>query len=131
MHTELMFVGRVFYALALIGFAVYHFMYGSLLSALVPSYLPLKEGLVYFVGAIFLWSAVTLLVNRGVRHALSVLSGVLLIFILTIHLPNVLNGNGAMPFLLKDLALLGATVFMVGASFPHPKTYTEPNGEIH
>lgn len=131
MHKKLELAGRVLYALAFIGFAVYHFMYAGVMAALVPSYFPAAVFLVYLVGAVFLWAAVTLLINRGVHYSLPALSALLLLFILTIHLPNVLNGNGAEPFLLKDMALLGATLFMFGASFPQPKKKAHSDeGEI-
>ncbi len=126
MHRTLTLIGRVLYALAFIGFGVYHFMYGAALATLVPSYFQSTAlYMVWLVGIVFIWAAVTLLLNHGMRYSLTALSALLAVFILTIHLPNVINGNGALPFVLKDSALLGATLFMIGATFPkeHPRKH--------
>jgi putative oxidoreductase len=93
-------------------FGVYHFIYPQNLVSYVPAFLPAAGNLwVYIPGAAFILAAIAFITNRKVKIAAYMLAILLFIFVLTIHLPNYLNGssdeNRQMSFinLLKDTAI--------------------------
>jgi uncharacterized membrane protein len=99
-------------ALVMAVFGVYHFIYPQNLVSYVPAFLPAAGNLwVYIPGAAFILAAIAFITNRKVKIAAYMLAILLFIFVLTIHLPNYLNGssdeNRQMSFinLLKDTAI--------------------------
>ncbi len=103
-------------AIVMIVFGVYHFKEPQSLLEWVPGYLPGGIYWVYFVGAAFIVAGVSFIINWKVRYAGYLLACLLLIFILTIHLPNYLNGGSlevqheAFVNLLKDTAIAGFAI---------------------
>src|SRR5436190_3944013 len=105
-------VAIVILALVLAAFGVYHFIYPQNLLAYVPSFLPNAGNLwVYIPGAAFILAAIAFITNKKVKLAAYLLAVLLFIFILTIHLPNFLNGSSdeyrqiSLINLLKDTAI--------------------------
>lgn len=94
-------------------FGIYHFLYPKNLINYLPSFLPPGNIWIYIVGTAFILAAVAFLTNRQVRLAGYMLAILLIIFVLTIHLPNALNSSDieyrqmALINLLKDTALAG------------------------
>ena len=98
-------------ALVMAVFGVYHFLYPQNLLAYVPSFLPDAGNLwVYLPGAAFILTAVAFITNKMVKTAAYLLAIMLFIFVLTIHLPNFINGSSdeyrqlSLINLLKDTA---------------------------
>ena len=105
-------IAIIILALVMAVFGVYHFIYPQNLLAYVPSFLPDAGNLwVYIPGAAFILAAVAFLTNRLVKLAGYLLAILLFIFVLTIHLPNFLQGSSdeyrqlALINLLKDTAI--------------------------
>ena len=81
-------------ALVMAVFGVYHFIYPQNLVNYVPSFLPDFGNLwVYIPGAAFILAAAAFITNKMVKLAGYLLAILLFIFVLTIHLPNYLNGS--------------------------------------
>jgi uncharacterized membrane protein len=105
-------VARVLFALPFGIFGIFHFIFGSQMVGIVPAWIP-GGGLfwVYIIGVALIIASVFIIGNLKYAHIIAFLLGVLLIiFILTIHIPglfNVLSFHTSMTNLLKDLALLG------------------------
>ena len=105
-------ISIVLLALVMAVFGVYHFMYPQNLVGYVPSFLPPAGNLwVYIPGAAFILAAIAFITNKMVRIAGYLLAILLFIFVLTIHVPNILNaGDPALRQsefvnLLKDTAI--------------------------
>jgi uncharacterized membrane protein len=105
-------IAIILLALVMAVFGVYHFIYPQNLLAYVPSFLPNAGNLwVYIPGAAFILAAVAFITNRLVKLAGYLLAILLFIFVLTIHLPNFLNGSSdeyrqlALVNMLKDTAI--------------------------
>lgn len=117
-------------AIVMIVFGIYHFRQPQNLVVYVPSYIPGGIIWVYMVGAAFIVVALALLSNRMVKLAGYLLAAILIIFILTIHLPNYLNAGDkemqqiAFINLLKDAAMAGFALH-VAASAYHQKLHLE------
>lgn len=112
-------VSQIVFALLMAFFGVAHFMNGANMAGYVPSYMPGGGALwVYLTGAALVLAGLALIINKQARLASYLLGAMLLIFVLTIHLPGFMNAadeaakNAAMPGLLKDLALAAAAFFI-------------------
>ncbi|HEY2727065.1 MAG TPA: hypothetical protein VGI61_07835 [Parafilimonas sp.] len=87
-------ISIVLLALVMAVFGVYHFMYPQNLVGYVPSFLPPAGNLwVYIPGAAFILAAIAFITNKMVRVAGYLLAILLFIFVLTIHVPNIMNAG--------------------------------------
>lgn len=98
-------------ALILILFGIHHFMHPENMLVYVPPYLPGGITWVYIVGVAFILAGIAFIANRFVALAGYLLALLLLIFVVTIHLPNYRNAGDidmrqqAFVNMLKDLAI--------------------------
>ena len=108
---------RVIFAIPFAVFGIMHLMKADQMQGMVPSYVPGGVIWVYVIGILLIVGAAGLILNKSAQYAGYLLGGLLLIFILTIHLPSVLGGNqNSMGSLLKDIALMGAALFIGNSS---------------
>ena len=102
----------------MIVFGIFHFMKPDNLIVYVPDFLPGKKLLVYLVGVAFILAGVAFIAHKQVRLAGYLLAALLVIFVLTIHLPNYLNAASddykSMAFvsMLKDTALAAFAMYI-------------------
>jgi len=105
-------------AIVMIVFGISHFRNPDALVVNVPMYIPGGIIWVYVVGVAFLLVAIAFILNRWVAVAGYLLAALLLIFVLTVHLPNSLDsGDPAMRqmafiSILKDTAIAGFALFI-------------------
>lgn len=113
-------------SLVLILFGIFHFMYPRDLMVYVP--LSLVGGIkwAYVVGGAFILVGLSFLTNQYVKFTSYLLVVMLLIFILTIHLPNYLDAGDkemrqmALINILKDTAIMGFALHIAaGAHHQH------------
>jgi len=113
-------------SVVLIIFGIFHFLYPHDLMAYVPS--ELLGGIVwaYFVGTAFILTGISFMTNQYVKFTGYILAALLVIFILTIHLPNFLNAGAmetrqlALISILKDLAIASFSLHIAaGAHHQH------------
>ncbi len=84
----------------------------------VPAWLPGGISWVYLVGAGFILSSIAFVVHKMVKVTGYLLALMLLIFVLTIHLPNYLHSTdgemsqNAMTNILKDLAMAAFALYI-------------------
>ncbi len=108
-------LGRFIYAVPLIIFGVFHFLYASQMTEILPSFWPVPEGLVYISGLALILAGVSIILNIKARLAALLLALFLLIIIVGVHVPVLISGNKeVMSSLLKDIALLGAALTYSG-----------------
>ena len=117
-------------SVVLFAFGVFHFLHPHDLLIFVPSFIPGGIIWVYFVGAAFILVAISFLTNKLVKLSGYVLAVLLIIFILSIHIPNYLNAGDkemkqlALINLLKDTAIVGFALH-VAAGAHHQKLHLE------
>lgn len=105
--------GKYIFAIPLVMFGLSHFGKADMMASMVP--VPGGVFWVYFTGVAMIAAAVAIVTNvKGLGSLAAFLTGVLIIvYILTIHLPGVINAKDEMsrmmPMLsmLKDLGLVG------------------------
>jgi uncharacterized membrane protein YphA (DoxX/SURF4 family) len=86
---KLVAVGRVLFAAPLAAFGVEHLVLGSVIIGAVPAWMPLRLFWVYFVGIALIAAAFSLALGIRVRLTATLLAIMFFLFVLMIHLPNV------------------------------------------
>lgn len=109
-------IGKIVFSLVLLIFGLFHFMNASGMSGMVPEWVPGGVFWVYATGVFLIAGAVAIIINRMASLAALLLAVLLLIFVLTIHLPSVMAGGDgaqmAMTMLLKDLSMAAAALYI-------------------
>lgn len=119
-------------SVVLIVFGIFHFKYPYDLLVYVPEFLLGGIRWAYVVGGAFILVGVSFMTNRYVKFTSYLLAALLIIFILTIHLPNALNAGApemrqwAWINLLKDTAIVGFALH-IAAGAHHQHLHFEEN----
>ena len=117
-------------AVVLIIFGIYHFLNARNLVVFVPDFIPGGIIWAYFTGAAFILVGIAFITNKMVKLAGYVLAVLLIIFIVTIHIPNYLYAGSkemqtmALINLLKDTAIAGFALH-IAAGAHHQKLHLE------
>jgi uncharacterized membrane protein len=113
-------------SVVLIIFGIFHLMYPKDLMVYVPTSLVGGIAWAYVVGGAFILVGLSFLTNQYVKVTSYLLAALLIIFILTIHLPNYLNAalpemrQQALINILKDTAITGFALHIAaGAHHQH------------
>lgn len=108
---------RVLFALPFAVFGFLHFMNAENMKGMVPKYIPGGIIWIYATGAFFILAALALIINKFAKAAGYLLGFMLLVFIVTIHIPGVMQGNQmSMMGLLKDFSLMAGAMFIANFS---------------
>ena len=110
-------------AIVMIIFGIFHFINPRDLLVYVPTSLPGGILWAYFVGAAFILVGLAFITNNFVKLAGYLLAGLLLFFVLAIHLPNYLNAGDkemktiALINLLKDTAIAAFALHIAAGAY--------------
>lgn len=108
-------VARILYAVPFAVFGLMHFMNLEDMTGMIPGWMPFPAFWVIITGIALILAAVSILIEKKTKLACLLLGIMLLIFVLTLHLPMVVGGEmDAMQSLLKDLSLAGAAWYIAG-----------------
>ena len=111
-------IAVIILGLVLISFGLYHFTSPASLVNFVPEFLPGGNIWIYITGTAFILAGIAFILHKQVRLAGYLLALLLIIFVLTIHLPNYLNSGGAemrqaaFVNLLKDTAIAAFALYL-------------------
>ncbi len=117
-HSFVSRIAVIILAVVMIVFGLYHFMQPQSLLVYVPEFIPGGIIWVYFVGAAFILAAIAFITHKQAKIAGYLLALLLIIFVLTVHLPNYLHAGDAdmkqMAFvsILKDTALAAFATYI-------------------
>lgn len=113
-------------SVVLIAFGIFHFMYPRDLLVYVPIWLVGGIKWAYVVGGAFILVGLSFLTNQYVKFTGYILAALLIVFILTIHVPNYLDAGDkdmrqlALINILKDTAIMGFALHIAaGAHHQH------------
>jgi len=115
-------IAVIILAIVLATFGVFHFLHPSNMLVFVPEFLPGGIAWVYVVGIAFILVAIALIVHKQVKLASYLLALMLIVFVLTVHLPNFLHSGDpdmrqqSLVSLLKDSALAVFALYIAGNS---------------
>jgi len=113
-------IGTIVYALVIGFFGVNHFLNGTGIQNAVPKFIPYSIFWVYLTGALLIAAAVSFIIGKQTRLAGLLLAAFLLLIVFTVHLPAVLNSDGAahvsipLTNLVKDTGLAAAALIIAG-----------------
>jgi cell division protein FtsW (lipid II flippase) len=110
-------LGRILYAIPFGVFGIVHFIYPDKIGRDVPNFIFGRTLWAYITGLALIAACVSISSRILIKLSTVLLSILLLLFILTIHIPGMGNAatfDAALNALLKDSALLGAALFIAG-----------------
>jgi uncharacterized membrane protein len=116
-------------AIVMIVFGIYHFTNPQSMLVFVPNNLPGVIIWVQIVGVAFILAALSFISNKFVKLTAYLLAGLLIIFVLTVHLPNYNQAGdpdmkqNALINILKDTALAAFALHIAGSADSHGVKY--------
>ena len=110
-NNQVATVTRIIYGLCLVVFAFFHFSKAPAMAGGVPSFIPGGIIWIYIKGVGLMLAGIAFIINKKVKLAGYLLGIMLIIFVLTIHLPKAMN-TGDSSMLLKDIALAASALFI-------------------
>lgn len=132
--NKLTTVGRILFALPFAIFGLNHFFMESFFSGMLTTFIPGGGFTIIFTGVLLIVISVLIILKKFVKEAAATLAVLLLLFILTIHIPHLINPASINPEfiyadmlegskinmfvwinLIKDISLLGAAILVIGA----------------
>jgi uncharacterized membrane protein YphA (DoxX/SURF4 family) len=103
--------GRIIYGLVFLIFGVNHLIRVGMVKGIVPGWLPVPAFWVILTGIGMIVAGVFIVLKLKGANVVSLLLALLLfIYILTLHVPGMIAGQGAMTNFLKDAGLMGAAL---------------------
>ncbi len=118
-------LGKYLLAIPMAIFGVFHLMGADNMAGMVPSYLPGGVFWVYLSGVGLIAAAVSIFIGKYDKLAAVLLAGMMLLFILMLHLPGAMaggeNAQASTGGLLKDMAIAGAAL-MYASNFARDKS---------
>lgn len=106
-------IGRYLFAVPFGLFGIMHLAMGGDMAGMVPGWLPGGVFWVYLTGLALIAAAVSFVIQKHTFLAGVLTAVLMLVFVLTVHLPGLMGGNSmAMSGLLKDLGLAGGALML-------------------
>ena len=115
-------IAIIILGIVLAAFGIYHLVKPDNMLVFVPSFLPGGIVWVYIVGVAFILAAIAFITHRMIKVTGYLLALLLIIFVLTIHLPNYLHSGdvdlkqGAFVNLLKDSAIAAFALYIASTT---------------
>lgn len=110
-------IGKYLYAIPMVIFGLFHFLNASAMAGMVP--IPGGIFWIYFTGLSLMLAGVSIIIQKLDEWSSFLLAVLLLVFVLSIHLPGVLAGGEMAQMhltnLLKDLALAGGALIYLSS----------------
>jgi len=115
---NLSFIGRILFALPFGIFGLNHFLMKDVFTGMLTSFIPGAGFTVILTGVALIAACVSIILKKMIRLSCLLLAFLLLLFIATIHIPNLISDNNAtfaLVNLLKDTSLMGGAMLIAGA----------------
>ena len=110
-------IGRILFAIPFAIFGLNHFLFLNFYIGTVSSFIPLGPYTIILTGIFLIMASLSIIFNKYIKVSTILLSILLLIFILTIHIPGLFDPEKwqfALIELLKDTSLLGGSLMITG-----------------
>jgi putative oxidoreductase len=112
--------GRILFALPFVIFGINHFIMKEYYVGMLTSFIPLGAYTIIITGILMIVAGISIITKKFVKLSTILLAVMLLIFILTIHIPHLLNAVNetermiSLITLLKDTSLMGGSLMIAG-----------------
>jgi putative oxidoreductase len=110
-------LGRILYALPFAVFGINHFIMKDFFMGELTSFIPFGGYMILLTGVLLIATSISIITKKYIRLSTLVLAGMLLLFIATIHIPQLFDPDKkmiAMIALLKDISLMGGSLMIAG-----------------
>ena len=110
-------IGRILYALPFAVFGINHFVMKSFFMGELTDFIPFGGYMILLTGVLLIGTSISIMTKKYIRQSTLVLAGMLLLFIATIHIPQLFDPEKkmiAMIALLKDISLMGGSLMIAG-----------------
>ena len=114
---NLTIIGRILYALPFAIFGLNHFLFLDYYIGNYSSFIPLGPYTIMLTGVFMIMASISIIINKYIELSTLLLALLLFIFIVTIHIPGLLNGQNyqvVLIELLKDTSLMGGSLLIAG-----------------
>jgi putative oxidoreductase len=112
-------IGRILFAIPFFVFGINHFLMMDYYVGMLTSFIPLGPYTIILTGVVMIIASISIVTRKYVVQSTLALAVLLLLFIATIHIPNLFNGADrtvTLIALLKDISLLGGSLMIAGMS---------------
>jgi putative oxidoreductase len=122
-------IGRILFALPFGIIGLNHFLMTDTILGMMSSFPPGGGFTILLIGALLIAASVCIIMNKFIRVVCFSLAGLLLLFIITIHIPHLLSAKpgdyeDGLFGLLKDTALMGGALIIAAYDKPEENTKT-------
>lgn len=110
-------IGRILFAIPFAIFGINHFLMTDYYVGMLTSFVPQGAYTIIIVGILLIGASISIISRKYVRFATIMLAFLLFIFIVTIHIPHLLNDSDktiTIIALLKDISLMGGSLMIAG-----------------
>ncbi len=117
MEKMLNLIGRIIFSIPFLGFGFGHLANAGQMAGMVPAFIPGGIFWIYFTGVAMIVAAIAIITGKQGRNACFGLAVMLLVFIVTLHLPGLSNPQMkimAFMSLMKDTGLMGGALVLAG-----------------
>ncbi len=110
-------IGRILYAIPFAVFGINHFLMVDYYVGMLTSFIPLGAYTIILTGIMLIAASISILSKKYVKLSTLLLAGLLFVFIVTIHIPNLFQDadrTSTLIALLKDISLMGGSLMIAG-----------------
>jgi putative oxidoreductase len=110
-------IAEIIFAFTIAVFGLLHFKIANEPKTSVPAYMPGSPSVwIYITGAAFLLIAAAIILNRYKKFACYAFAGLMLVFLLLVHLPDLMVNHWNLYGPLKDIGLAMAAIIIASNS---------------
>lgn len=117
-------IGRILFAIPFFIFGINHFLMMDYYVGMLTSFVPLGPYTIILTGVVMIIASISIITRKYIVQSTLALATLLLLFIVTIHIPHLLNGSDRTVTLiafLKDISLLGGSLMIAGMNIENKK----------
>ena len=115
--NKITIAGRILFALPFAVFGINHFIMMDFYFGMLTSFIPKTAFVMILTGILLITASISIITKKFVQLSTLLLAALLFIFIVTIHIPHLINGiepTVTMIAMLKDISLLGGSLMIAG-----------------
>ena len=110
-------IGRILFALPFAVFGINHFLMMDYYVGMLTSFIPKTGYVMILTGIMLIAVSISIITKKFVKLSTIMLAVLLFLFIVTIHIPHLINGvdtTVTLIALLKDISLMGGSLMIAG-----------------
>jgi uncharacterized membrane protein YphA (DoxX/SURF4 family) len=110
-------IGRILFAIPFAIFGINHFIMMDYYLGMLTSFIPLGAYTIILTGIMLIAASISIISGKFVKISTLMLALLLLIFIVTIHVPHLFHegdNTATIIALLKDISLMGGSLMIAG-----------------